>query len=454
MKKWIVAAAAAGLILILLAAPLVAQSTAGGKTKVQTTFTVTFQVNVPGAAIFVDKAQIQGNTVKVPPGGHSFRVVAPGYHDFIQNANVTANMTVNVQLQPQSFPLTINANIKGALIFVDGAQVKGNVVTVSAGTHSIRVSANGFQDFNTTVNVSAPMVIDAQLQQAGFPLTINTNVKGALIFVDGAQVMGNVASVSPGSHTIRVTADGYQDFNTSVNIYGPFVINAQLTQAGYALTVTGNVTGAAVFINNVQRGVIPYTEMLPPGTYGIRVTASGYQDYNTTVNVNAAFTVNAQLAAMGYPLTITANLRTTALTINNIQKGGTPYTEVLPPGMYTIVVSAPGYADYVATVNLSSPLVINAVLQPGMATLSIVIPPSFLDPEDKGEGFGLVKIFVDGKMMNPKRDVSGIQVTPGKHRIVVSSGALFVQLGDFDFAAGQSYAIDLYMELRPRVIQK
>jgi hypothetical protein len=228
--------------------------------------------------------------------------------------------------------------------------------------------------------VNGPTVVNAQLTATSFPLTITTNVRGAAIFVDNAQISGNVVNVSQGAHTVKVTAKGYQDYVTTVDVSGPVAINAQLVVMGYALSVTSNVQGASVFINNVE-------------------------------------------------------------------KGQTPYSEVLPPGPYTVLVSAPGYVSYTTSVNLNGPISVNARLSEARpAIVNLVLPKGLVDQH--GREFNQIKVFIDGKQVNVKRDLTGIPVAAGRHKIAVSSGDLYVESESIDFAGGATYTIELIMELR------
>jgi hypothetical protein len=378
MRRGLPILIAAGLALLVLGAPVFGQSTGGGKTKVAS-FTVTIITNVKGASILVDGARIKGNSVSLAPGIHSFRVTTSGYADFIQDVNVSSTMTLTAILQPLEFTLTVNPDVPNAEIFIDGARIKGNSVSVPAGMHTVRVSARGYEDYNATFSVTGPMVVSATLRSVLHQLTIRSNVPNAEIFIDGARIKGNTVSVTAGMHAVSVRADGYEDYNATFSVTGPLVISAELQQTGFPLTVTANVVGATVAFNNVVRGQ-------------------------------------------------------------------TPYTEIVPAGTLTITVSAPGFLDYIANVAISRPTTINAKLQPGLATLNFVFPPQFQAPER--EGLGLVRIMIDGKLMNPKKEVSGIQVSPGRHRISITSGGLAVELGDFDFSAGMVYSIELFMELR------
>ena len=86
--------------------------------------------------------------------------------------------------------------------------------------------------------------------------------------------------------------------------------------------------------------------------------------------------------------------------------------------------------------------------------LSISIPPAFLDPDaHPGEREGQVRVLVDNRMVNQKREMDHIVVAPGRHAIRVASGAFSVQLGDFDFQPGMSYVIELSMDLNVRGVR-
>jgi hypothetical protein len=367
--------------------------------------------------------------------------------DYVQTITVTGDMTVNVLLRPavRSFPVSVVPNVNGALVFLDGVQVAGSPFPVPQGTHTIQVTAPGYQDFATTINVIGPLTIQARLVAAMIALTIQPNVPNAAIFVDGAQISGTVVNVLPGPHSVRVTAPGFREFNTTVDVAEPMVVQAVLATFGIALTVQPNVDGAIVFVDGAQ--ISGNTVNVRPGRHDIRVAAPGYVDFGTSVNVTAPLVVTARLSAAGITLRVTSNVGGAIVAINNEVKGPVPYSEALPPGSYTVIVSAPGYSDFATTVSLSKPTTINALLQQAVANVSVVIPPGFLDRGNR-EGAGQLKLFVDGKQLNFRKDTRGFPLTAGRHRIVLTSGALAVELADFDFQAGQSYTLQLYMELQ------
>ena len=431
-------------VFLIAGLPLSAQGLSGGAKSV--TYKITVNSNVPNAIVHVDNGQIMGNTATVKAGNHTIKVTAAGYSDYVQNVDVRSNMTINATLKSQGHQVTFSSNVNNPVVFVDGAQVAGTVVVLLPGNHSIRVTAVGFLDYVSAVNVTGPMVVNAQLKSAGHQVTINVGVPGALIFVDGAQISGNVVMLLPGNHSVRVTASGYLDYVTTVNVTGPIVLNAQLKSAGYQVTINTNVVDPDIYVDGAR--IAGNSVVLQAGTHSLRVTAHGYEDYNTTLRVTGPMQVNAQLTIAGFLLTVTSDVRGAAVSINNVAKGTVPYSEYLPPGTYMIAVAAPGYMSYVTSVALNGPMTVNAQLvSSAPATVSFVFPREFLDKNNR-DPHGQIKILVDGKTVSVRGDTKSIKVQPGQHTIEVTSGGLTVQTADFDFSPGASYTVELYMELQ------
>jgi hypothetical protein len=230
-----------------------------------------------------------------------------------------------------------------------------------------------------------------------------------------------------------------------------------MPKAIWTLTVVVNVPNAVIYVDNQQ---LPGNQMkVPGGLHNVKVMADGYLAFNGPVNVtrDTTFPVNLQplrpVRPRGFPLTVNSNVPGAMVAVNNVPKGPVPYSEVLPPNTYTVRVSARGFVDYIATVSLDRPLVIDVPLQPVVipSTLSFVIPQpsrdSDLRPEDPRAE---VRIFIDGRLANPHREMERIPVQPGRHRIRVASGAFSVELGDMEFRPGTSYVLELGMAVKVR----
>ena len=284
-------------------------------------------------------------------------------------------------------------------------------------------------------------------------LTVVVNVPNAVIYVDNQQLPGNQTRVTGGAHNVKVVADGYLAFNGPVVVSGnqTFSVNLQLAQpVGFPLSINVNVNNAAVFIDGVQVQGVP---TVAPGPHTVQVSADGYQDYSASVNVAGPLSLNVVMIPFGFQLTVNANVANAMVVVNNVPKGPVPYSEILPPSAYTVRVSARGFVDYVATISLNQPLVLNVPLQPVMrpSTLSFVLPAPYLDPDARpNDPQSTVRIFIDGRLVNPHREMERIPIQPGRHRIRIASGVFSVQLADMDIQPGTSYVLELGMDVKVR----
>ncbi len=306
-------------IFLLVAVGLLAQSAAGGGKKGTTTYTVTFQLNPPNAQLFVDGQAIKGNVATLTAGNHTVKATAPGYLEYNGTINVTGNITVPITLQPATATVTFQLNVPGAQIYVNNQPIKGTVATLPFGTHTVRVSFAGFIDFTTTINVTGNMVVPVTMQQATAQVSFQVNPPNAQVYVDNQAIKGNTATVTMGNHSIRVTAPGYLDYNTTVTVNGDMTLPVTLQAQTFKLSVNANnVKGAQVLLNGAQAGTTPFHTQLTAGTYTVTIQAPGYIAYTEsfTVGPDKTIAVNLQQALA------TLTIQLPAANINTDMKGG------------------------------------------------------------------------------------------------------------------------------------
>lgn len=162
---------------------------------------------------------------------------------------------------PVNYQLTINVNVGGYSIYIDGNMIKGNVATVTSGQHTIRVTASGYQDYNATVNVTGNTTHNVTMQPLNYNLTIQPNVGNASIYINNGLIKGNVASLRPGSYSIRVTAPGYLDFNTTVQLNGHMTLPVTLQPA----TATARLSVPTGSLNNSIRNPMDQIQIFVDG---------------------------------------------------------------------------------------------------------------------------------------------------------------------------------------------
>lgn len=199
---------------------------------------------------------------------------------------------------------------------------------------------------------------------------INSNPQGATVKVKGLNVpIGATPVVSQFTlgekYIITFSKPGYKDKTIVYHCDGsPIFANLESEIAFYRVTVNSNVNGADVFVNGSFSGKTPFISSLQGGTYSIRVAASGYTDYNVTINLAADQQIFANLNPLNSRLTINSNINGASVFINGNMVGKTPFSGIFPPAVYNISVRQAGFKDFNTTVNLVTEQSIFANLEP------------------------------------------------------------------------------------------
>lgn len=461
-------------ILAILALCLVV----GGSISAQSKASVIIQCSQSGAQVFVD-GRLSGNTsptatLSLPVGRtYAIKVSKPGFQDFNTSINLSAagaNIMVNLvpvgQPKPAPAPtpapapapapqagkysLSINSNPGGAGIQINGAIVgttpwSGNY---PPGTYRIMLGRPGYQQYNQTVTlnsntqINATLVPDQPTPPVNLGLSVNGNVQGAEVLLNGSSV-GRIplnTQVPQGSYNITVRAPGYADFSQSVVVNGPTQINAILQAIQVGLSVNANVMGAEVYLNGSMAGRTPLNLNVVPGSYNLTVRAPGYADYSQSVVVNGATQVNANLQPNQVGLSVSANVQGAEVYLNGSRVGNVPLSLNVIPGSYNVTVRAPGFGDYNQSVVVNGPTQVNAVLVGVMSSWQVNVPDNMVNKDMKGGHWSQIQVYLDG---NLQRGPSG-QVGAGRHVIRVTSGGMAVELV-FDAQPGRTYTFEPFM---------
>jgi archaellum component FlaF (FlaF/FlaG flagellin family) len=153
--------------------PVIINATLGGPPVVQPpqvfNHNLTVSANVNGADVYVN-GNLAGKTPfngQVPQGSYTVVVKAPGYNDYTQNVVVNGPTRVNANLQGMTYQLSVTAaNVHGATVFVNGAQVGQSPYQafLLPGSYTVTIKAPGFIDYQVQVNVNGPQAVNAVLQ--------------------------------------------------------------------------------------------------------------------------------------------------------------------------------------------------------------------------------------------------------------------------------------------------
>ncbi len=272
----------------------------------------------------------------------------------------------------------------------------GTFSGLTAGEHSVLIAKPGYQTVSKSVTVRAGETANVivTLDQTVGPgsVSVSSTPKGASLYIDGIsqgktdQIVGNLA---PGSHLVTLTLAGYNTWSQMVTVKSgeltpvTATLTAEVNPTTGDLRVSSTPPGAAVYVNGNYEGTTPVgTELdvsdIAPGTTTILLTKSGYQDYSTSVVIEAAKIVQVSATlqpAAALPTSATAEITSTPaganVYIDNMFVGITPLTfSNVTPGTYTVTIRLDGYTPYSSTGDVAAgqDLRISASLAPIVTT--------------------------------------------------------------------------------------
>ncbi|MBT3274526.1 MAG: PEGA domain-containing protein [Spirochaetales bacterium] len=282
-------------------------------------------------------------------------------------------------------------------------------------------------------------------------LTINSNAPNSQVFINAVRQNGTTPmrlTLNQGTYSVTVRADGYRDYVANINLTRNLTLNAALQADTNALTVTSNVQGSKVIINNQERGVAPVRVNLQAGRYSVRVTAEGHKPYNQIVNLSRDTTVNATLEPILVGLTVTSNAAGAKLYIDGNFAGELPLRLNITPATYSIQVVAPNYYNYNQRFVVAADTTIDAILPRSTVDVTFEVPDRYLNPSVSNPLL-LFDVYIDGrKIANPH--LSSFMVDVGKHIVRVETGGLSFE-AEFMFEAHEFYSLifDILILLRP-----
>lgn len=195
---------------------------------------------------------------------------------------------------PPTYQLTITSNASGYSVWVDGEALKGNATTVNAGNHTVLVRADGYRDWQRTVNVTGNTTIRADLVPDTYRLQVQPNLSNAQVYIDGRRVgAGTVAEdLRPGTYTIRISAPGFIDFTTTIRLDGNEVVRASLRPSPARVIVqipediqTPGTRDVISLVKIFLNGRLQPSNVfdVDPGRHSIRLTSGGFSVEQTYI---------------------------------------------------------------------------------------------------------------------------------------------------------------------------
>jgi hypothetical protein len=293
------------------------------------------QSNPAGAAIYLN-GNLQGYSPltipNLPPGTYSMKASLSGYTPDTRLINVytgqTATYYPNLQQSPpaprSTRTVSVTSSPNAALVYMDG-DYQGKTpltVTLYPGSHSFRMSLPGYNDYSTSVYVSANtnQKLNAVLNTAVFGTVSVSSMPGATVWMDSnnkgmipSSGTLTLSGITSGNHVFKVTASGYNDWINTVYIQPNTVtsISATLTSSGGkpapvsstgGFNIVSTPSGAEILVDNLFRGYTPTVlNGISTGQHQVLLKYTGYVDYSTTATVNAGQTTPLAISMEAAP---------------------------------------------------------------------------------------------------------------------------------------------------------
>nr|MBP7553178.1 PEGA domain-containing protein [Spirochaetota bacterium] len=188
----------------------------------------------------------------------------------------------------------------------------------------------------------------AQRSASTVYVKVITNPSGAYFTtaIDNASKFGptpiSIPLLKNRTYDFVFSKEGYKSKNVSFKP-GTGDLNVTLeplessTQTNYNLSVSSNVTGADVYINNQLYGKTPLNVSLPSANYDVTVKLTGYTDFVSNITLNSNQNINASFTPNNYTLSVSSNIAGADVYINDQLYGKTPLNVSLPPATYKVV---------------------------------------------------------------------------------------------------------------------
>jgi len=261
-------------------------------------------------------------------------------------------------------------------------------VYVSPGEGRLTLFAEGFvpKHFQiSTVKIESKrtyeMVVRAK-EEEKIPVVILTDPPDAEKWLDGTSLgTGDNFQITPGNYLLTVRKQGYKDYMRQIRIDKNNALFKEIKLIKIELQpleIRSAPSGAAVFIDNIEKGKTDLPDWLYPGEYTLKLSLSGYLDMTDKILVQ-----EGKINDFSY--TLTENIGTLSLQITpsdaklQINKREYDYGSAikLAPGTYQLEISKEGWysQDEMVTLGLGETLSKSYALQQKTGTLQFSVQP-------------------------------------------------------------------------------
>ena len=280
-----------------------------------------------GAKVYIDNKYIGDSPIdgyKLSVGSHTIKLTKDGYNDYTESIEIKAADTIKAipvtlskkeEAKPQTpttGKLSISSNPTGANVYInnDYKGITPITLTLNTGTYTLLLAKDGYENYTATATVtkdketkltySLTQIIPPKPKTGN--LSISSTPASAKVYVNG-EYKGltpiTIKDLKPQTYAVEIILDNFEIYKESVAIMenDTKYISATLKLLTGELLIFSDPSSANVYINNNYKGLTPFGITLNAGTYTVKITKDGYEDYteSTTIQSGMQFKVQAQL---------------------------------------------------------------------------------------------------------------------------------------------------------------
>ena len=305
--------------------------------------------------------------VQLPPGDYQIEAALAGYETTRAPVRlVNSDIMLPIRLKKIELPATYRLTVQPDPATAQVRLVDSNVayqpgVALAPGRYTIEATQSGYEPAWATVQITnsdltVPVKLIRKAEEPAKPpsyrLTVRTDPDNAQVKLLGTKTAyKSGVSLPPGSYTVEVSQRGYESQRTTVRIVDsdvtiPITLVKVAEPTRYRLTVRTDPANAQVKLLGTKVTYKPGVS-LPPGTYTVEVSQTGYESQRTTArivdsDVMIPVTLGKLPEPTQYRLTVQTDPPGAQVRLRGARTSYRPGVS-LAPGSYTVEVSQAGY---------------------------------------------------------------------------------------------------------------
>jgi hypothetical protein len=322
--------------------------------------------------------------VALPPGNYEIEVARDGYvsRKFpvrIVDSEVTVPITLTPTPPPPppvappapaptQYRLTVQPDPSNATVQLLNSKTPYQPgVQLPPGDYTVEIVQSDYETQRVKVkivssDVTVPVALTRKPVAAALPpplpptqyrLTVHPDPPTAQVRLRGSKTVYQPGvALPPGSYTVEVSQSGYQSKQVPVRIASsdltiPVVLAKLPDISQYRLLVQTDPPGAEVRLRGTKTAYRSGGVLLLPGNYTVEVSQPGYDSKQVTARIadgdlTLPVTLNKRIEPTQYRLTVSPDPPNAKVRLMNAPAAYRPGV-ALPPGSYTVEVSASGY---------------------------------------------------------------------------------------------------------------